>query len=371
MNKYLLDIMALAVGSAASIWLYRKYKTTKYVSFINYIPNLWTSLGILGTFVSIYMSLNRMNFTAVLNIPQLVQMLAPAFSTSIIGIIGAVVSSMLIRFHRAGVDVREEESYVATIKNIERQVNSLGSGAREIAKDMGREMVAAAGDGLRESLYQHVRAMSRAMEQEEKNFAKVAESISENLKSVSAAYNETMKELYLQYKGEAESVKKDCELALKELKGQMCREFEKLSENHVQQLNAVSAKQIEHLGTIDGVIKSSVQQEYLALAQQISATSGEISGLVVSLNETREGIAETVRSVTAAGEAVKRVNSSLETTQKKHQDYQKSVDKLVKYSEKVVDSMPVVNPKPKVVSKELKDKVVRMFSKKKANERVS
>lgn len=71
----------------------RKYKSKQ---LLNYVPTVWTSLGILGTFVTIVLGLNEVNNFA--DVDALVRNLVPAFWTSIIGISGALISSIIIKY---------------------------------------------------------------------------------------------------------------------------------------------------------------------------------------------------------------------------------------------------------------------------------
>lgn len=86
---------------------------------LSYIPNIWTSLGILGTFFSIVFTLD-VNFDEYLiksenrdglndiDIGALVKAIVPAFWTSIIGIGGAIISSIVIKLFYASNDERDD-----------------------------------------------------------------------------------------------------------------------------------------------------------------------------------------------------------------------------------------------------------------------
>lgn len=95
-SNHLLDIffclLTLGGGIAATILLGKKASQTHSYQLRSYIPTVWTSLGIFFTFVSIYISLMwKFNGN---DIEQLVYSLVPAFSTSILGIAGAVWTSI-------------------------------------------------------------------------------------------------------------------------------------------------------------------------------------------------------------------------------------------------------------------------------------
>lgn len=77
-----------------------------------YTPTIWTSLGILGTFVSILVSLYMFVKDTSNNINLLIYNIAPAFTTSIIGIIGSIITSLNNKRHLAIVEKKETKTLV-------------------------------------------------------------------------------------------------------------------------------------------------------------------------------------------------------------------------------------------------------------------
>ena len=83
------------------------FKRLRSRAIISFLPNIWTSLGILGTFVSIVRSLgNSGNIT---DLPKIIEQITPAFETSIIGIIGAIATSLMVKFIFAKEDKEYEQ----------------------------------------------------------------------------------------------------------------------------------------------------------------------------------------------------------------------------------------------------------------------
>lgn len=116
------NIAVIVIGLVLSIVLWKKGNGSD--SLRSYIPTLWTSLGILCTFMAIYVSLsgytniasndvanvsNSNNF----DINKLIKEVIPAFSTSIIGIIGAIISTIVNRWVS---DNQEKVDYEQFIK---------------------------------------------------------------------------------------------------------------------------------------------------------------------------------------------------------------------------------------------------------------
>lgn len=104
-GTWMWDLIVLLVGLAFTIgfglWYFRGEKSHQK---LNAIPTIWTSLGILFTFIAIKRSLGG-GLDDLLSqgnelknvVDELVKRIIPAFSTSIVGIIGAIISTALIK----------------------------------------------------------------------------------------------------------------------------------------------------------------------------------------------------------------------------------------------------------------------------------
>lgn len=111
-----INIGMIVLCTIGTILLWRKANETKSIQLRNYCSTLWTSVGILGTFVSIYVSLSDMDFTSANNnaIESLIQNIIPAFSTSIIGIVGAIICTICNRLSIAKAEEIEENDFTNT-----------------------------------------------------------------------------------------------------------------------------------------------------------------------------------------------------------------------------------------------------------------
>ena len=115
-----LNSWVLGIGSFFTLIFVVLYFTKlKSRQLLNYLPNIWTSLGILGTFVAIVNSLhNVQDLKGDLAVSELVRSIAPAFVTSIIGIIGAIITSVFNKFVYAVEDRKEEKLYTDAVGKI-------------------------------------------------------------------------------------------------------------------------------------------------------------------------------------------------------------------------------------------------------------
>ena len=116
MNDLLLNwwnFVVLVIGLIATFWCKNKYNDTKSKPLLTCLPGVWTSLGLLGTFCAICLSLHGLDANSEivdntgktlaevkaassqdLDIMKIISELIPAFTTSIIGLIGALLVTL-------------------------------------------------------------------------------------------------------------------------------------------------------------------------------------------------------------------------------------------------------------------------------------
>lgn len=128
------NILVVVLGSAATWMCYKKYKKTLSRPLLNCLPGVFTSLGLLGTFISISYSLNGIGKDNTgesldntgktlaeiqaaggdnINIVQIIQDLIPAFTSSIVGLICALLVTLWAKWIFANEEAKEDE----TLKN--------------------------------------------------------------------------------------------------------------------------------------------------------------------------------------------------------------------------------------------------------------
>lgn len=108
------NLLVLIGGGFATLWCNKKYKETKSRPLLNCLPGVFTSLGLLGTFFSICYSLHGLGKFHLkslitqgktlaevqaaggqnLDIMKVISELIPAFTSSIIGLLGALVTTV-------------------------------------------------------------------------------------------------------------------------------------------------------------------------------------------------------------------------------------------------------------------------------------
>ena len=122
------NAFVLIVGTGITLWFYKRdknhFSVTKTHSrqLLNSIPTIWTSLGIFGTFCAICISLSEFTVDEseqnMSLITSLISKLVPAFSTSIYGIIGAVITTLINKTRYQSEELLEFEQIDSPENNI-------------------------------------------------------------------------------------------------------------------------------------------------------------------------------------------------------------------------------------------------------------
>ena len=128
------NIVVLALGLVATFWCNNKYNESKSRPLLTSLPGVWTSLGLLGTFLAICISLHNVKTTGGedLDILELIRKLVPAFTTSIIGLVGALVVTIWSKIKFAEEEVIENrflgnktpEEYIRDVANYTKEITS-------------------------------------------------------------------------------------------------------------------------------------------------------------------------------------------------------------------------------------------------------
>ena len=120
------NFVVLGIGLCATKWCNNKYEETKSRPLLTSLPGVWTSLGLLGTFCAICWSLHGLDNiqeavdntgktlgevkaagSQGLDIMKIISELIPAFTTSIIGLVGALVVTLWAKIKFAEEEVED------------------------------------------------------------------------------------------------------------------------------------------------------------------------------------------------------------------------------------------------------------------------
>ena len=121
--------LVLTGGTAIAIFCYKEYEKTHSRALLNCLPGVFTSLGLLGTFLAICFSLNGLGGNEVevidntgktlaevkaaggtqnIDIMKIISELIPAFTSSIVGLICALGATVWTKYIFAKEDAEED-----------------------------------------------------------------------------------------------------------------------------------------------------------------------------------------------------------------------------------------------------------------------
>lgn len=105
--------LTISLGMLLSIasWLASKKHNSEQLR--SYVPTIWTSLGIFFTFLSIYVTLTNMASLSddQIQITRIIRGIIPAFSTSVIGILGAIITAYLDRWIKSSEEAIDNSNF--------------------------------------------------------------------------------------------------------------------------------------------------------------------------------------------------------------------------------------------------------------------
>lgn len=274
-----LDWLMLAISVGITLVLCLRYWKTGSRPLLNYIPSVWTSCGILGTFVALCLSLNGVRFTGeVEDIKLLIDNVLPAFRTSIMGIVGSIIASLFLRLKFAASDVTEDKKLMSVLCGIESHLANLHGGVNEMASDFARTVIKTAGKEMQLAIMSHMRAMERSITQESKIIESMSDEITSAVRSISDVHKEELTKITEQYRKDASSVAVKCAEALEKHR----EEFVKITRDSLESQSDRMAKQTEEMmGTLSDGLKESV-----------NAMIGSFADLSTEFNKFNASIAD-------------------------------------------------------------------------------
>lgn len=254
-----LNGLVLVVGLlfTALLFVYY-YKYTKARSVISYLPNIWTSLGILGTFISIVRSLS--NTSNLNDLPTVVDKIVPAFETSILGIIGAIITSVVVKIIFAYEDKKYDEEYdrksysvdmtpellLDSINQSIRVANTKIDGlAKQIAEGVLEEVDSHLTSKMEELARSHTARLVSLFEHEEDSITSATAKID---KAVSSMAN-TMKGASSTIKKTMEDISSELSEAVTKIVNDSIEKTGKISEDFTSEVSDIEKKMLNSLST--------------------------------------------------------------------------------------------------------------------------
>ena len=305
------------------------YKYTRARSVISYLPNIWTSLGILGTFISIVRSLADTDNLS--DLPTVVDNIVPAFETSIIGIVGAIITSIVVKIIFANEDKKYEEEYDRKSYSVdmtpELLLDSINQSMRDANKKIdGLASTIAAGvlvevdkhltSKMEELARTHTARLVSLFEHEEESITSATAKVD---KAVSSMAN-TMKGASSTIKKTMEDISSELSEAVTKIVNDSIEKTGKISEDFTSEVSDIEKKMLNSLSTqltdrYQQLLKMN-EESIASMKRDIEKMQSEISKKVSDdITNMNKGIVEDVKQVLqTVKEDLTDVEKSISTT---------------------------------------------------------
>ncbi|WP_020534893.1 hypothetical protein [Lewinella cohaerens] len=285
---------------------------------LNSLPGFSTSIGVLGTFLVLYFYLSSedLNLEKIKDVNALVQNLAAAFSTSIIGIIGSVIFSFLVKGKLDWLEKQNnwDQHPAALLKDLIEKTSSNQEHILTLAKSV---------DSLTSNL---VSDLATVFEKVEKNIGQTLIALNNQAKDM---YSEEMKnttqEMLAGYSQKVDDTSKELIIHL--------QNKTKLLEQSFASLESMQGRAATMLEESSSSFRGAVEQ-YQALQETATSVIGEVDqkkqrfdelvnnveSLLETINKRSEGIIAMQQQLTDIGNVVDQLDRLKQELRKVNQN---------------------------------------------------
>lgn len=272
-----LNIGVLVLGVVATVYYLHVYypKQRGSRTVLTYLPNIWTSLGILGTFIAIVFALGSIQNWNILHIGELVSKIVPAFVTSIIGIFGAIYTSLRIKHIFAKEDaaydaenrekIKEDISPEQMLYQLLSYSKDSNSEIKGITTKITEGILDEVNHALSEKLVQiadsHSAELTRIFGQEKNTLTELSSAVITSIDRMTKGSIEAL-QVY----------KTDNLNAIRGIGNQITSEISSLSQLFTESITTIKNDMVTSVGDLTGNVKSSTEE----LSSQFTASIASI-----------------------------------------------------------------------------------------------
>lgn len=329
----IINIIIAAIGLLFTCIIWFHYHRNGSKDLLNTLPSIWTSLGILGTFIALVLSLRGLD-TSKIDIAKLVLSIAPAFETSIIGISMALLSSLVIKIHFARSEKKEEDSYLTEagedvspelllyrIYKEQKDTNSLMSSMIHGISDEVITYVSLTIDEKISSIIDgHISRMTEALNRESTLLENFSQNISSQTERISNDSQESIRGLSDAFISQIQAIKDSFESRLSTIATDITAQTDIISQGSQESVRSLSEAFSNQIQTIKDDLErilSSISTEVTtsfseSLNTISSSTNNDINNLVTTVADKNTSLVDAFNS--AKEEWLKTAKASMSDT---------------------------------------------------------
>lgn len=284
---------ALVFGFLASLWCNKKYHETKSRALLTCLPGVWTSIGLLGTFMAICFSLHGLDAVPEaidntgktlaeikaaggqgIDIMKIISELIPAFTTSIIGLVGALVVTLWSKIKFAKEEVEENNKLSNTTP--EEYIRDIAIYSKELTYN--KPILDKHNELLSELISLHKEEENRNREYNDKLNNNISHQ-SEILKEFIDGFVKRMDDIF------------------KQMHGAIQQQVHEFGEEQFTKTSQLLSSITERLSTVsEGIIDS----QRKSVETMMSSTNSEIGKITTSVTDALGGLTKEVQSSLAS-----------------------------------------------------------------------
>lgn len=355
------NIAVVVIGGAISACFYYQYNKTKSRALLNCLPGVFTSLGLLCTFISICVSLHDISITEKANlaeggsqaydIAKIIEKLVPAFTSSIYGLICALIATVWAKYIFANEEKAENEQL--NQKTPEQYI-------QEIAEN---SFVIKSVDSLLAQINRQQAKLITMQEDQDKNYREYNEKLNNNI----VRQNEVLKDFIDGFVNRMDDIFKQMHEAVEQ-------QVKNFGEEQFAKTSELLATITDNLSKVSTDI---ITQQKNSVETMLSQTNNGINDISTSFTKNLEMLSTqlTVSLSTLGSEQGEKLNSLISNydslATKLSEQNSTFAEKVQQHNTESIKQMTELKDKYKDLTKEMLDNALSMNEKTSNNIRES
>ncbi|MBR4562838.1 MAG: hypothetical protein IKO26_00080 [Paludibacteraceae bacterium] len=308
-EEHVYDLITICLGLLLSIlsWILSKKHNSEQLR--SYVPTIWTSLGIFFTFLSIYLTLSKMVSLSdkQIEITTIIRGIIPAFSTSVIGIFGAIVTAYIDRWIKSREEANDNNDFkkfrkgenstiseaqspdiilLGLVRKIEESIsethnllNTISKQTKETLNSNKDSMIQAINDTKDETIKNQNKVQQEQREQ-------LQEYVEKFVSEANNTHREQVEEILAKFNTESEKREKN-HIGL-------LRDLENIAQNYIQLIKNSLCKEAE---SRQAEMKNFIETEKSELSTFVSGQNGMLEEVLKQSNTTINNAVDKIRDL--------------------------------------------------------------------------
>lgn len=271
-----------------SYFLSKKHNSQQLRS---YVPTIWTSWGIFFTFLSIYVTLSGFTQNDSFEMNDIINGVIPAFSTSVIGILGAIITAYIDRWRKSSKEYSDNQSLVKFLDGRKASDKDAAQSPDIVLLELVRD--------LRKDIGTSHTKMDSLKVAIEKSSDVIKDALDEHKKETNTNFNTTLEAINKKFTSHIENFEEETakkhERQIKQILDNFNTELKTINREHQGTINTLiqlaqenNASIKESMTSIKKEFTQFISEEDLRIQNSFKATSGALNTLYENIKNLFE-----------------------------------------------------------------------------------